>query len=129
MKALAAGRPQVGVEVEALETLLQEFRGVADLAPGYVRPGIDIDDHAIGVLGIVDLAAPWMKLDSAELREGEEAFRLDDRQEVRAPLFVRQRDPLDAFRQAGKGVALVEAVFQVAGRAADEGHWPPKKLR
>src|SRR5437868_5588750 len=118
MESLSAGRTQEDAKTHRLETLTQHLCAVADAAPGQIGIGIEIEDDAVRMIGIVNAAAPEVELHRAELCEREITLGLGHRDEGGTAFFVFQVNGLHAFWQAGEGVTLVEDVFRIARWAA-----------
>ena len=101
----------------------------ADLRPRDVRPRVEIEAHAVGAPGLVDVGEPGVDLADAHLRERDQPLRRVEVEELVLAMLDRVGEAKDRLRHADIGVPLVEAAFTLADRTAQERQRALEELR
>jgi hypothetical protein len=78
VEAPAPGGLDEGDEAHCLELAAQVHGSVYDVTPGNALARIKIEDHPVGPIEIIEVGAPGVELDGAELGQGEIGPRIAD---------------------------------------------------
>ena len=121
MKALASGRLGEALEAQASERIAQIQCGLDHLLEAEAFAGIEIEDHPVGLVGLVRAHAPGVDLENAHLHQGHQTGDILQIDVLARCLEAGDGDPRKSGGHARACVALVEAGLLPAGRAAHEG--------
>src|SRR5688572_12757098 len=99
--------------------------GPLDLVEAETDVGIEVEDEPIGLLDIVDLAAPAVELDRSHLDAGQQAGEVVDVEIILLlAVLLDDRDVPDVLAEASRVMLLEKAFAGSPLRAADQADRP-----
>src|SRR5215813_1637962 len=129
VQALASRRLCIGSEIHTGEQLPDRPRCLHHLCPAHSPARVEIQSEAIRFIDVTDTTSPWVNLQDAHLREGDQTPLVFDEEVLATSLFLLDQDRLEMARQPVPRMPLEEARLPFALWAAQQAERPFHDMR